>query len=133
MRPALALLIAVSVVGSASAAWQPGTNGSSAAGAKTLPAGNVPNQPTAALGSVTVSWAASTFADGTNVPAYVVRRYNALTSAEAAVQAGCSGLVTATTCTENGVSPGTWTYTVTPAAGNWRGTQSGQSPSVLVL
>ena len=41
--------------------------------------------------------------------------------------------VAALTCTETGVPTGTWKYTITPAAGAWRGTESGQSALVVVL
>lgn len=130
---ATALLVAAVLAGGAWAAWLPGGSGSGAARAKSLPAGNVPNPPSALLRSVTVTWTASTFVGGTPVPAYVVRRFNAIGGAEGTVLSACSGLVTATTCTENNVPIGTWKYTVTPAAGAWRGTQSGQSAPVLVL
>jgi hypothetical protein len=132
-RGLVLVLLAAMPVGNASAAWQWGVGGVSASAAKTMPAGNVPNPPTAAGRNVTVTWSASPFASGGNVPAYVIRRFNAVTSAESTVLATCSGLVAATTCTENNVPTGSWKYSVTPAAGMWRGTQSGQSASVLVL
>lgn len=134
MRRALVLLLVAAIpIGTASAAWQSAADGAGASAARTMPAGNVPNPPTAAGVNVTVTWTASAFAGGGNVPAYVVRRFNALTSTESTVLANCSGLVAGTTCTENSVPAGSWKYTVTPAAGNWRGIQSGQSASVLVL
>jgi hypothetical protein len=132
-RVLIVLLVVSVLVGSATAAWQAGASGAAASAARTMPAGAVPNQPTAAGANVTVTWSASAFAGGGNVPAYVVRRFNALTSTEGTVLTACSGLVAGTTCTENNVPTGSWKYTVTPAAGNWRGTQSGQSASVLVL
>jgi hypothetical protein len=116
----------------ASAAWSAGASGSGAAQARSLPGGNVPSG-SAFLGSVTLSWSASSFAGGGPVPAYVIRRYNGLTGTEATVGNGCSGLVSATSCVESGVTPGTWKYTVTPAAGAWRGGQSAQSASILVI
>jgi hypothetical protein len=132
-RALVLLLVAAMPVGSASAAWQSAADGVGASAAKTMPAGNAPNPPTAAGRNVTVTWSASPFAGGGTVPAYVVRRFNAVTSAESTVLATCSGLIASTTCTENNVPTGSWKYTVTPAAGNWRGTQSVQSASVLVL
>ena len=45
-----------------------------------------------------------------------------------AIGAGCSGVITATTCTETGLLAGSWTYTVTPTMGaNWLGAQSPHS------
>jgi hypothetical protein len=113
-------------------AWAAGAPGTGHASARTMPAGNVPGG-TVAGNAVTLTWAASTFAGGGAVPGYVVRRFNSLSSAEATVLASCSGVVTATTCTESGVPIGTWKYTITPAAGSWRGTQSAQSSAVTVL
>jgi hypothetical protein len=81
---------------------------------------------------VTVTWTASTFAGGTPVPGYVVRRFDSLTQAEATVLPACSGIVSGTSCVESGVPVGSWTYTVTPAAGTWRGAQSAQSAAVVV-
>ena len=131
-RTAALVTAALTLTAPGYAAWSSDANGSAAAAAKTLPAGNVPNQPTASGSNVTVSWSASTFAGGGNVPAYVVRRYDTL-GVEATVLAACSGLVTATTCTENGVPSGAWKYTVSPAAGSWRGIESGQSAPVVVV
>jgi hypothetical protein len=81
---------------------------------------------------VTLSWAASNFAGGGVVPGYVIRRFNSVSQAEATVLTVCAGTVSGTTCTENGVSVGSWKYTVTPAAGSWRGAQSAQSAAVVV-
>jgi hypothetical protein len=125
-------VLALVLCGVAQASWQADNSGSAATTAKTMPAGNVPSG-TVAGNSVTLTWTASTFAGGGAVPSYVVRRFNSVTSAEAAVLANCAGLVSATTCTENGVPTGTWRYTVTPAAGAWRGTQSAQSAVITVL
>ncbi len=96
-----------------------------------MPAGNTPSG-TAAGSSVTVTWSASTFAGGTPVPGYVVRRFDSITQVEATVLPACAGIVSGTSCTESGVPIGTWVYTVTPAAGAWRGGQSAQSAVVVV-
>jgi hypothetical protein len=97
-----------------------------------MPAGNVPTG-TVASHAVTLTWSASQFAGGTNVPGYVVKRHDALTNAAQTVLAACSGTVAAVTCTESGVPTGTWKYTIAPAAGAWRGTESGLSATVVVL
>jgi hypothetical protein len=93
-----------------------------------------PQEPTASGRNVTVTWSAATFVEGGAVPGYVVRRFNAVTSAEAATGAACSGVVAATTCVEANVPTGSWKYTVTPAAGIWLSpNQSAQSPAVTIL
>jgi hypothetical protein len=97
-----------------------------------LPTGNVPTA-TAGLGSVTVTWAQSSFAGGGPVPSYVVRRFNAILGTEGAVGAACSGLVSSTSCVETGVPSGSWKYSVTPAAGAWRGGQSAQGNTIVVV
>lgn len=126
------IALALAVAPSASAAWSSGGAGAGAAAARSLPGGNPPSG-SALLGTVTLSWSASTFDGGGPVPSYVIRRFNALTGTEATVGNGCSGLVSATSCVESGVMPGSWTYTVTPAAGAWRGGQSAQSSAILVV
>jgi hypothetical protein len=98
-----------------------------------LPTGNKPTASAPTLSTnVTVTWAASAHASGAAVTGYVVRRYNSLTSAEATVGASCSGIRAGLSCTETGVAVGSWTYTVTPAEGNWRGGESARSSSVSV-
>ncbi len=63
---------------------------------------------------------------------YIVNRYNASTGAPATVGAGCSGVVTTTTCTEVSVAPGTWVYTDTPVQVNWTGGASPDSSAIVV-
>lgn len=116
----------------ASAGWSTTGTGSGAASARSLPAGNTPSASWA-LGAVTVTWSASSFSGDGPVPSYVVRRFDALSGAEATVAAACSGLVSSTSCVEAGVPTGQWTYSVTPAAGAWRGGQSAQGNTVTVL
>lgn len=136
VRACAVFVLALSLAGGASAAWSPGAPGPAAAKAKTLPASTAaPQQPTASGRNVTVTWGAATFVEGGAVPGYVVRRFNAVTSTEAATGAACSDVVAATTCIEADVPIGSWKYTVTPAAGaSWRSPdQSAQSPAVTVL
>jgi hypothetical protein len=132
-RTALGVLVAAAALAPAGpAGWSMSAGGSGVAGAKTMPAGNTPSGSVSG-NSVTVSWSATTFSDGGAVAGYVVKRYNAITGAPAAVGAACSGIVAATSCTETGVAIGSWKYSVTPAHGNWRGAESGQSTTVIVL
>ena len=113
----------------ASAAWNGnGANGSAAAKARSLAAGNQP-AATVSNRSVTVSWTAT----GGNVPVtgYVVKRFSA-GGAEQTVGSACSGIVTGTSCTEANVAPGDWRYSITPARQSWRGTESPKSTAVTV-
>jgi len=136
VRAACLMLIgaaALALPGHGDAAWSVAHAGSGATGSKTMPAANGAPSGSASSHDVTVSWSASQFAGGGNVPGYVVRRYDAVTNALQATLAACSGIVGATSCVEHAVPTGTWKYTVTPAAGSWRGTESAQSATVIVL
>ncbi len=128
-----AALVVTMGAGSAWAYWTPTSlpGGSTAAAATTVGAGATPTA-VATGGSVAVSWAASTLADGSAVGGYTVTRYNAADVPQV-VGGSCAGLVTATTCTETGVTTGTWTYSITPRiATNWIGAESAKSAGVAV-
>ena len=62
----------------------------------------------------------------------IVRRYNTATGTLQAIGAACSGTINALTCTESGVPFGSWQYTITPAASNWRGPESAKSPAAVI-
>jgi hypothetical protein len=126
---AVSLLAMLALASAAAASWHSGSGaGSAYAKSRSLPAGSTPTA-TVSNRTVTVSWTAT--GGAVPVDGYVVRRFDA-GGTEAAVGAGCSGIVNALSCTETGVAPGTWRYTVTPARANWRGPQSAQSPPVTV-
>jgi hypothetical protein len=82
--------------------------------------------------NATLSWSVARFTDGTNVQGYRISRYDASTGTAATVGSACAGLVTALTCTEAAIPPGTWRYSVTPQHHNWTGTESPQSLSATV-
>jgi hypothetical protein len=107
------------------AAWSPDGVGQAVGAATTMPTGG---QPTgrAGTGSVTVVWPAATLANGAATAGYVINRYDAVNGSLAIVGAGCSGVITTTTCTEQSLPPGTWVYTDTPVLASWTG---GQSPA----
>lgn len=126
---ALAALFVVLPV-RALAAWSvPGT-GAGRARADVMPAGGAPTVSVTGR-NVTVSWTPARFADGDAVAGYRVTRYDGSGSA-AAPGTGCSGVVSALTCTENAVPPGRWTYAVTPVQARWNGVQSRPSAPVSV-
>jgi len=130
----LASLASFLVLGPASAAlasWSAQGSGGAASAATVMPTGAQPVAG-AAGSSVTVSWSASTFPGGPPVGGYVVKRFNAVTAVQSPVGSGCSGVVTATTCTENAVPSGAWVYTDTPVQLNWTGGASPDSTPVVV-
>ena len=127
----IAIAAALLVVPTASAAWSRSAIGGGAAQAKALGTGNIPTA-TVSGKKVTVTWSASTFSNGGNVPGYVVRRYNASTGVLQTIGASCTGTVAALTCIERNTPAGGWNYTVTPAVANWRGSESAKSPIVTV-
>jgi hypothetical protein len=115
-----------------SGAWAYWSAGSAAGGAGSSSAATVGQgaTPTAisAGTSVTVSWAASTLSNGAAVSGYIVKRYNATTGAVQTIGSGCTGTITALSCTETSIPNGQWKYTDTPVfATNWVGTESAKS------
>jgi hypothetical protein len=114
--------------GSAGASWQGAGSGSAYVGSKSMPAGNAP-AATVSGRNVSVSWSAS----GGSVPldGYVVKRYDAGNN-QGSVGPSCSGTVAGTSCMEQGVPPGDWRYTVTPARASWRGAESPKSGAVTI-
>jgi len=134
LRVALSVFAAALAVtaGSALASWQPAGSGVGSARSKNMSA-STGAKPTAtpSVHNVTVNWAASTFQEGGAAPAYVVKRYDLLGNPQT-VGAACSGLVSGTSCIESGVPTNTWKYSVTPAAGIWRGVEGPQSDPVIV-
>jgi len=127
----LTLAVSLAPASDARAAWSAHASGSAAGAATVMPGGTAPSGG-ATGASVTISWTAADFPDGTAVAGYVISRYNASTGAPATVNAGCSGVVTTTTCTEQSVQPGTWVYTDTPVQLSWTGAQSPASAPVVV-
>ena len=129
------LAVAVALTFVAATAWAYMSAGSVPGGRGAAAASSV-NQgatPTAsATGStVTVSWTATTLANGQAVSGYLVKRYDASTSAAQTVLAGCAGTLTAVSCVETGVPDGSWRYSVTPVlATNWQGAESAKSTTV---
>jgi len=127
--------IALVLVGGAAWSYWLATATAGSAGAALATSVNAGATPTANVSgaSVTVSWSASTLANGMAVTGYEVRRYNSSTLAQQTILSSCTGVVTALTCVENSVPSGTWRYTVTPVfSTNWRGTESAMSSVVTV-
>ncbi len=101
-------------------------HGTSSARAATAGAGNAPTSAVSGR-TVSLSWSASTYSNGVPVPTYLVKRYNAAGTIGQVIASGtCAALVTGTTCSQTAAPSGSWRYTVTPAVGSWRGTESAQ-------
>jgi hypothetical protein len=133
MRAAVVVVVASLAFTAASlAGWRPTGSGTGSAKAKSLST-STGAKPSGSVSShdVTVSWAASTFAGGGAVPAYQIRRYDLLGNPQT-VGAACAGTVSGLSCVESGVPTGTWQYTVTPAAGSWRGSEGPKSDNVVI-
>jgi hypothetical protein len=125
----MATLLLALLPASALAGWKDGASGSGSANATRLAAAG---QPTASISnrSVTVRWTIP--ATGPPATGYLVRRYDASGNAQT-IGAGCSGTITATTCTEAAVPQGTWRYRVTSTRARWRAPESPASAPVSVL
>ncbi|MEO7720348.1 MAG: LamG-like jellyroll fold domain-containing protein [Pseudolysinimonas sp.] len=112
------------------AASTTGSNGASAA--TSVNAGATPTTSVSTT-SVTVSWAASTLANGQAVTGYQIKRYDANTLVLQTIKTACTGTVATTSCVESAVPDGTWKYSVTPVIGtNWRGAESAKSATAMV-
>jgi len=125
----LLLLAACAAPGAAYAAWSGAGTVTAQIQAATMPTGSAPTA-SATGHSVTVSWSANTLL-GQSVTGYTVKRYND-SGVSQTVGSGCSGTITALTCTEASVPSGTWTYTVTPLLSSWTGNESPASSGVTV-
>ena len=131
----LAAAVALTIV--AATAWAYWSAGSVAGGGGAAAATSV-NQgatPTAnSTGStVTVSWAATTLANGQAVSGYLVKRYDAGTHAAQTILSACTGTIATTSCVESNVPNGSWKYTVTPVfATSWQGLESAKSTTLVV-
>lgn len=127
---ALVLLTVLGAPVASRAAWQsPGAGGQSAR-AITLPAGATPSASVSNR-SVTVSWTATALPGGGAAGGYVVRRYSSGGVLQS-IGSGCAGTVAATSCTEAGVPPGSWRYSIEPRQGNWLGSEGSRSPAATV-
>lgn len=75
---------------------------------------------------VTIDWAQSTTShNGNAATGYTITRYDAASGGTATpATGGCAGTLSALTCTEQGVTPGSWWYTVTPLYHLWHGPES---------
>ena len=136
MRRLLSILLTVCLIMSAVTAWAYWSAGSRTGGngAAAVSSVNQGSTPTASVAgnAVTVAWIATTLTTGQAVTGYTVKRYSADSTAQTILTA-CTGTITGTSCVENNVPTGVWTYKVTPVfATNWVGSESAQSNCVGV-
>jgi hypothetical protein len=95
-----------------------------------MPSGNQPSGR-AFLTTVDITWTPATLPGGVAVQGYEITRINATTGAQVPAANGCSGIVTADSCVETSVPPGTWFYTDTPVEALWTGPASPDSASFV--
>ena len=126
----VAVALTLATAASAGASWSGDSPGDARARATSLEPGNTPSVSVSGR-DATVSWNPSSIAGGPAATSYVVKRYNG-SGQQQTIGAGCSGSVTATSCTENAVPSGSWRYSVTPRFANWTGAESAQSSSATV-
>jgi hypothetical protein len=137
---ALLVMLALAVVGASVAyaylTFADSSNAHAAQGAAdSLAAGNQPSLSGAINGqNVTIAWAANTTVTRHGVvTGYTINRYSTATGGSpVAATGGCVGTVTALSCTEQNVTPGTWFYAVTPHLSLWAGTESPRSSGITV-
>lgn len=116
----------------ASAYWQTLSSNDGRAKADSILAVVAPTA-SASAGAATVSWAQGATAAGRQVSSYTVARYwSATGGTKVAAGGGCSGTITARTCSEAALPSGTWYYTVTPVLGSWAGPESARSTGVTI-
>lgn len=97
-------------------------------------AATVPTGPTPTVSvngsTVIVRWSAVTFADGTAITGYTVKRYIS-GGAVQTINTDCAGTIANLGCIESGIPVGTWQYSVTPVYGtSWAGVESAQSAAI---
>ena len=110
-------------IGAAFAFWSgTHTRPSAFAVADTVNAGNQP-RVTPSGSSATVAWDESRLLSAATVDGYIVKRYDTGDIAQT-VNPSCAGTIGTLSCLETNVPDGSWKYTVTPAVGLWRGTES---------
>jgi hypothetical protein len=109
----------VAMPGIASAAWHVLGAGIGRAGADTMPVGSTPDV-TVTGRNVVVTWDGKALGDGEPVAGYVLERYDG-GGVPQGIDGTCGGVVTALTCTETAVPPGTWRYRVATTQGAWIG------------
>ena len=121
-------VLALAGVGAAYAYWSSSDSTASTAFAKAdAVLGGATPGVVASGSSATITWTASALnSNQVGLSGYLVKRYDAATASQT-VGASCAGTITSLSCTENNVPDGTWTYTVTPVFGPWRGTESPKS------
>ncbi len=103
--------------------------GSALAAAQSIPE-SVPPVAIVSGREVALSWSATTLTGGTPAESYTVRRYDTSNVAQV-VLTGCD-VVTTTSCVENNVPVGAWTYSVQARMGSWVGAEGPPSATITV-
>lgn len=129
----VALALMSTPMGSALAFWSAAVNGTGTGTTDRVNPGPQPSTAAGAAESVSLQWTAGSTAAGHTLTGYRVNRYTSSTGGTAvAASGGCAGIVTAVQCTEQGVTPGTWYYAITPVLNTWTGAAGPRSAPTMV-
>lgn len=112
------------------AAWTSGAPGQAYSRAESIPSGPTPTVSVSGR-NVTVNWTAITMPGGAPLGGYQVTRYDGA-SVPQTIGASCAGTITAVSCTEAAVGPGSWTYSIAGRVTSWTGSAGPRSASVTV-
>ncbi|HTW14296.1 MAG TPA: hypothetical protein VMF51_04145 [Nocardioides sp.] len=130
LRCVLVAVLTLGVGAVAWAGWSSDAQGAAAARTAQLPAADAPTASGVA-GGADVAWTAVRVGE---VPAsgYRVLRRHEESGATVPATGACAGVVTATSCRDTAVEPGTWTFAVRAVLGPWTGPASEPSAPVEV-
>ncbi len=113
------------------ASWLAQATGTGMVSGESVPQGDIPFAVVSGR-DVAVSWDQAELTSGGPVQGYRLQRYPYDSTTPAAMTTTCTGVVNALQCTETGVPPGIWRYTVLPVQGGWSGTESPFGAAVTV-
>lgn len=113
------------------ASWLAQATGTGTVSGESVPQGDIPFAVVTGR-DVAVSWDQAELTSGGPVQGYRLQRYPYDSATPAAMTTTCTGVVSALQCTETGVPPGIWRYTVLPVQAGWSGAESPFGSAVTV-
>lgn len=113
------------------ASWLAQATGTGMVSGESVPQGDVPFAVVTGR-DVAVSWDQAELTSGGPVQGYRLQRYPFDSATPAAMTTTCTGVIDTLSCTETGVPPGIWRYTVLPVQAGWSGAESPFGSAVTV-